>query len=76
MSKRKIENAISTELMLAILSQLYSIELLLADVFNGKANLRYSNEMLERDKNILDTLADIVGDNIKKEFKREDKSKV
>lgn len=76
MSKRKLENAINAELMLAILSQLYSIELLLADVFNGKANLRYSNEMLERDKNILDTLADIVGDNIKKEFKHEDKSKV
>lgn len=76
MSKRKLENAINAELMLAILSQLYSIELLLADVFNGKANLRYSNEMLERDKNILDTLADIVEDNIKKEFKHEDKSKV
>ena len=60
MKKSKIDNAINTELMLAILSQLYSIELLLADVFNGKANLRYSNDMLEKDKEVLDNCIDLV----------------
>lgn len=53
-------NQITNELLLAILNQLYSVELLLADVYNGKANLRYSNEILERDKQVLDALSDIV----------------
>ena len=53
-------NQITNELLLAILNQLYSVELLLADVYNGKANLRYSNEILERDKQVLDALSDVV----------------
>ena len=55
-----MNNQITNELLLAILNQLYSVELLLADVYNGKANLRYSNEILERDKQVLDALSDIV----------------
>lgn len=55
-------NLVTNELLLAILNQLYSVELLLADVYNGKANLRYSNEMLDKDKQILDMMADLVKD--------------
>ena len=55
-------NLVTNELLLAILNQLYSVELLLADVYNGKANLRYSNEMLEKDKQLLDMMADLVKD--------------
>lgn len=55
-----MNNQITNELLLAILNQLYSVELLLADVYNGKANLRYSNEILERDRQVLDALSDIV----------------
>lgn len=53
-------NLVTNELLLAILNQLYSVELLLADVYNGKANLRYSNEMLDKDKQLLDMMADLV----------------
>ena len=56
-------NLVTNELLLAILNQLYSVELLLADVYNGKANLRYSNDMLEKDKQILDMMADLVKEN-------------
>ena len=60
MSETKVDYTIVNELLVAILSQMYSIELLLADVYNGKANLRYSNEMLEKDKEVLDNCIDLV----------------
>lgn len=56
---------ITNELLLAILDQLYSVELLLADVYNGKANLRYSNSILENDSLRLESLRKIVEENIK-----------
>ena len=56
---------ITNELLLALLNQLYSIELLLADVYNGKANLRYSNELLDKDQQVLNAMADIVKGKIK-----------
>lgn len=51
---------ITNELLLAILNELYSVELLLADVYNGKANLRYSNDMLNKDEQVLGMMADLV----------------
>lgn len=54
---------ITNELLLAILNELYSVELLLADVYNGKANLRYSNEMLDKDEQVLGMMADLVKNN-------------
>lgn len=62
---KKMELTITNELLLALLNQLYSIELLLADVYNGKANLRYSNDMLEKDRQILDSFTDLI-DEIRK----------
>lgn len=56
----KDNTIITNELLLAILSQMYSLELLLADVYNGKANLRYSNEVLDRDNKVLNALTDLV----------------
>ena len=70
MAKREIEHnndLITHELLLALLNQLYAIEVLLADVYNGKANLRYSNEMLERDSQVLESLVDLVKNNAKGE---------
>lgn len=54
---------ITNELLLAILNELYSVELLLADVYNGKANLRYSNDMLDKDEQVLGMMADLVKNN-------------
>lgn len=62
-----MEQKITNELLLALLSEMYSIELLLADVYIGKANLRYSNTMLDNDKEVLDALTEIVKENTRKE---------
>lgn len=62
---KKMELMVTNELLLALLNQLYSIELLLADVYNGKANLRYSNDMLEKDRQILDSFTELI-DEIRK----------
>lgn len=56
---------ITNELLLSILDQLYSIELLLADVYSGKANLRYSNAILDNDALKIESLRKIVEENIK-----------
>lgn len=68
MKKNSEMQLVSNELLLGILNQMYSIELLLADVYCGKANLRYSNEMLDKDKQILDQLRDLVEGIVKKEL--------
>lgn len=44
----------------AIASELYSLELMLADAYNGKINLRYSNEILARDAELAEKIADAV----------------
>lgn len=44
----------------AIASELYSLELMLADAYNGKINLRYSNEILARDAELSEKIADAV----------------
>lgn len=67
MKEIQMEQKITNELLLALLSEMYSIELLLADVYIGKANLRYSNTMLDNDKEVLDSLAEIVKENTRKE---------
>lgn len=64
----KEQNLITNELLLALLNQLYSIELMLADVYNGKANLRYSNEMLDRDRQVLADLTELVKSNLAEAF--------
>lgn len=56
---------ITNELLLAILSQMHSIELILADVYNGKANLRFSNAVLEKDAELLQQLGELVQENMK-----------
>lgn len=56
---------ITNELLLAILNQMYSIELMLADVYNGKANLRYSNSILYKDAEIVERLKEIVEESVK-----------
>lgn len=61
---------ITNELLLALLNQLYSIELILADVYSGKANLRYSNRLLEKDSEVLEQLTDVM-----KEVINENRSK-
>ena len=60
MSEMKMDYTIVNELLVAILNQMYSIELLLADAYSGKANLRYSNEILAKDKEVLDGCIDLV----------------
>lgn len=60
---------ITNELLLALLNQLYSIELMLADVYIGKANLRYSNQMLNNDQKVLDMLTELVKGDIKESVK-------
>lgn len=65
--KKKDTALITNELLFALLNQLYSIELILADVYNGKANLRYSNMILERDKEVIDALSEIISEDIKEE---------
>lgn len=60
----KGQNLLTNELLLALLNQLYSIELMLADVYNGKANLRYSNEMLDKDRQVLAGLTELVKSNL------------
>lgn len=60
---------ITNELLLALLNQLYSIELMLADVYIGKANLRYSNQMLDNDQKVLDMLTELVKGDIKQSVK-------
>lgn len=60
---------LTNELLLALLSQTYSIELLLADVFNGKANLRYSNASLDKDKELLELLTKLVRSSTKENLK-------
>ena len=56
---------ITNELLLALLNQLYSIELLLADAHCGKANLRYSNAILEKDGEVLEQLTSLVEESLK-----------
>ena len=60
---------LTNELLLALLSQTYSIELLLADVFSGKANLRYSNASLDKDKELLELLTKLVRSSTKENLK-------
>ena len=55
---------ITNELLLALMNQIYSLELLLSDVYIGKANLRYSNEALENDKKIIDMMKELVTKNL------------
>lgn len=62
------QNLLTNELLLALLNQLYSIELMLADVYNGKANMRYSNEILDRDRQVLAGLMELVKSNLKETF--------
>lgn len=68
MKKNNEMQLVTNELLLGILNQMYSIELLLADVYCGKANLRYSNEMLDKDKQILDQFRDLLENTVKKEL--------
>lgn len=58
---------ITNELLLALLNQMYSMELMLADVYNEKANLRYSNAILEKDKQILDSFTELMNNMVKKD---------
>ena len=44
--------------LLAIAEMVFSVELLLADVFNGKA-MRYNNGMLDQDAEMLNQLREI-----------------
>lgn len=48
---------LTNQLLLAILNNLYSLELLLADAFADKTNLRYSSRMLNNDSDMLDTMS-------------------
>lgn len=64
----KGQNLLTNELLLALLNQLYSIELMLADVYNGKANLRYSNETLDKDRQVLADLTELVKSNLAETF--------
>ena len=50
---------LTNELLLGILDELYSIELILADVFNGKT-LRYTGEMLDKDGQVVEALMNAV----------------
>jgi hypothetical protein len=66
MKETTVETAkITNELLLALLNQLYSIELILADAYCGKANLRYSNAILEKDSEVLEQLTSLVEESLK-----------
>lgn len=69
----KDTTTLTNNLLLAILNQLYSIELLLADAYNGKANLRYSNKILAQDNQLLKDISDMVA-KVNKEVMKNDEN--
>lgn len=63
--------AVTNELLLAILNQLNSLELILADANMGKTNMRYSSSLIDKDQQVLNVMAELVNGKIEKYFKKD-----
>lgn len=57
----------------AIVSQLYSLELMIGDAYNGKLNLRYSSDILCRDMEVSARVAELVDQYIEEGRKNDKK---
>ena len=60
MKETQMEQKITNEALMVISHQLYTLELMMADALSDNLNLRFSNKSLELDRQLMQSLEDLI----------------
>ena len=60
MKETQMEQKITNEALMVLSHQLYTLELMMADALGDNLNLRFSNKSLELDRQLMQSLEDLI----------------